>query len=98
MKISRILNIFAVAVLFLIASSGAWAQSSDQAAQVPPSPHGGGPMFERMGPMGEGMAFVGFEAGLDGKTVAGGPVPGGFSSPTPHNRRGGEKKQRSATR
>lgn len=97
MKISRILNIFAVAVLFLIASSGAWAQSSDQAAQVPPSPHGGGPMFERMGPMGEGMAFVGFEAGLDGKTVAGAPFTARFSSQTTETLTDGNKIQRSAT-
>src|SRR6202050_2294043 len=98
MKISRIVNTFAMAVLFLIASSGARAQSSDQAAQVPPPPpHGGGPMFERMGPMGEGMAFGGFEAGMDGKTVGGAPFTASFSSQTTETLADGNKIQRSAT-
>jgi hypothetical protein len=83
MKISRILNIFAMAVLFLMANGGAWAQSSDQAEQAAPAPpHGGGPMFERMGPMAEGMGFVAFEAGLDGKTVTGAPFTASFSEQT----------------
>jgi hypothetical protein len=98
MKISRVLNVFAMAVLFLMASSGAGAQSSDPAAQAPPPPaHGGGPMFERMGPMGEGMGFVGFEAGLDGKTVAGAPFTASFSSQTTETLTDGNKIQRSAT-
>jgi hypothetical protein len=98
MKISKVLNIFAMAVLFLMASSGAWAQSSDQAEQaLPPPPHGGGPMFERMGPMGEGMGFVGFEAGLDGKTVTGAPFTASFSSQTTETLTDGNKIQRSAT-
>lgn len=96
MKISKVLNIFAMAVLFLMASSGARAQSSGQAAQAPPPPpHGGGPMFERMG--GEGMGFVGFEAGLDGKTVSGAPFTASFSSQTTETLTDGNKIQRSAT-
>jgi hypothetical protein len=97
MKISRILNIFAMAVLFLMASSGTWAQSSDQAEQAAPPPaHGGGPMFERMGPMAEGMGFVAFEAGLDGKTVTGAPFTASFSEQTTETLTDGNKIQRSS--
>jgi hypothetical protein len=98
MKISRIVSIFAMAVLFLMTSAGAVAQSSDQAEQgPPPPPRGGGPMFERMGPMGEGMGFVGFEAGLDGKTVTGAPFTASFSAQTTETLTDGNKIQRSAT-
>jgi hypothetical protein len=96
MKTSRFFSIFAMAILFLTASSGAWAQSSDQVEQAPP-PRGGGPMFERMGPMGEAMGFVAFEAGLDGKTVTGAPFTASFSAQTTETLTDGNKIQRSAT-
>ena len=70
MKISRkFLGVAAMMGLFVMASGNARAQSSDQTEQAPAPPsHGGGHMFERMGPMGfDGMGFVGFQAGLAGQ-------------------------------
>jgi hypothetical protein len=100
MKISkRLLSIAATAALFLMASSSTWAQSSEPAEQTPPPPppHRGGAMFERMGPGFEGMGFVGFEAGLDGKTVTGAPFTASFSTQTTETLTDGNKIQRSST-
>jgi hypothetical protein len=96
---NRFLSIVGMAVLFLMASSSAWAQSSEPAEQTPaPPPHHGGAMFERMGPMGfDGMGFVGFESGLDGKTVTGTPFTASFSTQTTETLTDGNKIERNTT-
>lgn len=95
---NRFLSMMAMAVLFLITSSGAWAQASEPAEQTPPPPpHHGGAMFERMGPGFEGMGFVGFQAGLNGKTVTGAPFTASFSTQTTETLTDGNKIQRSTT-
>jgi hypothetical protein len=99
MEISRrIFSTAAMAVLFLVASNNVSAQSSDATGQAPPPPNREGPMFERMGPMGfDGMGFVGFQAGLDGKTVTGAPFTASFSVQTTEMLTDGNKIQRGAT-
>jgi hypothetical protein len=95
---NKLLSIAAMAVLVLMASSSAWAQSAEPADQTPtPSPHRGGAMFERMGPGFEGMGFVGFEAGLNGKTVTGAPFTASFSTQTTETLTDGNKIQHSST-
>jgi hypothetical protein len=93
MRISKKLwSIAGMAVLSLMLAGNAGAQASDQAEQGP-APHDGR-MFERMGPMGfEGMGFVGFEAGLDGKTVSGAPFTASFSAHTTETLTDGNKIQ-----
>jgi hypothetical protein len=95
---NKFLSIAAMAALFLMTSS-AWAQSSAPAEQTPaPAPHRGGAMFERMGPMGfDGMGFVGFESGLNGKTVTGTPFTASFSTQTTETLTDGNKIQRNST-
>jgi hypothetical protein len=97
MRISKKLwSIAGMAVLSLMLGGNARAQASDQAEQGPP-PHDGR-MFERMGPMGfEGMGFVGFEAGLDGKTVSGAPFTASFSAHTTETLTDGNKIQLNTT-
>ena len=97
MKISRkIFSVAAMTVLFVIASSGVWAQSSDQTEQAPSSPHrSGGHMFERMGF--DGMGFVGFQAGLAGKTVTGAPFSASISTQETETLTDGNKIERSST-
>ena len=95
---NKLLSISAMAVLFLTASSGVWAQSAEPADQAgPPAPHRGGAMFERMGPGFDGMGFVGFEAGLNGKTVAGAPFSANFSTQTTETLTDGNKIERNTT-
>jgi hypothetical protein len=95
---NKVLSIAAMAVLFLMASSSAWAQSAEPAEQAPtPPPHRGGAMFERMGPGFEGMGFVGFEAGLAGKTVTGAPFSASFSTQQTQTLADGNKIERSTT-
>jgi hypothetical protein len=93
---NRVLSIVAMAILFVMASSGAWAQSAEPVEQAPP-PHHGGAMFERMGPGFEGMGFVGFEAGLNGKTVTGAPFTASFSTQTTETLTDGNKIERNTT-
>jgi hypothetical protein len=93
---NRSLSILAMAVLFLMASRSVRAQSVEPVEQAPP-PHHGGAMFERMGPGFEGMGFVGFEAGLNGKTVTGAPFTASFSTQTTETLTDGNKIQRSST-
>jgi hypothetical protein len=93
---NRVLSIVAMAILFVMASSGAWAQSAEPVEQAPP-PHHGGAMFERMGPGFEGMGFVGFEAGLNGKTVTGAPFTATFSAQTTETLTDGNKIERNTT-
>jgi hypothetical protein len=92
------LSIGAMAVLFLTASISAWAQSAEPTPSTPPPPpHHGGPMFERMGPGFDGMGFVGFEAGLNGKTVTGTPFTASFSTQTTETLTDGNKIERNTT-
>ena len=92
------LSIGAMAVLFLMVSLSAWAQSAEPAEQSPPPPpHHGGAMFERMGPGFDGMGFVGFEAGLNGKTVTGTPFTASFSTQTTETLTDGNKIERNTT-
>lgn len=94
----KLLSIAGMAVLSLMLGSNAGAQASDQAEQAPPPPPHGGRMFERMGPMGfEGMGFVGFEAGLAGKTVTGAPFTASFSAQTTETLTDGNTIQHSMT-
>ena len=97
MKISRkIFSVAAMTVLFVMASGKVWAQSSDQTEQAPPPPHrGGGHMFERMGF--DGMGFVGFQAGLAGKTVTGAPFSASISTQETETLTDGNKIERSST-
>jgi hypothetical protein len=97
MKISRkIFCVAAMTVLFVMASGNAWAQSSDQTEQAPPPPHrGGGHMFERMGF--DGMGFVGFQAGLAGRTVTGAPFSASISTQETETLTDGNKIERSST-
>src|SRR3984885_16324355 len=98
MKISRkVLGVAAMMGLFVMTSGNALAQSSDQTEQAPPS-RGGGHMFERMGPMGfDGMGFVGFQAGLAGKTVTGAPFSASISTQETETLTDGNKIERSST-
>src|SRR5580704_9623208 len=92
------LNIGAMAVLFLTVSLSAWAQSAEPTPSTPPPPpHRGGAMFERMGPGFDGMGFVGFEAGLNGKTVTGTPFTASFSTQTTETLTDGNKIEHSST-
>jgi hypothetical protein len=94
----KLLSIAAMAVLVLMASSSAWAQSAEPAEQAStPPPHLGGAMFERMGPGFEGMGFVGFEAGLAGKTVTGAPFSASFSTQQTQTLADGNKIERNTT-
>jgi hypothetical protein len=100
MKISRkVLGVAAMMGLFVMTSGNALAQSSDQTEQAPAPPsHGGGHMFERMGPMGfDGMGFVGFQAGLAGKTVTGAPFSASISTQETETLTDGNKIERSST-
>ena len=95
---NKFLGVAAMAVLFLMTSSGAWAQSAEPPDQTPPPPpHRGGAMFERMGPGFDGMGFVGFEAGLNGKTVTGTPFTASFSTQTTETLTDGNKIERNST-
>jgi hypothetical protein len=92
------LSIGAMVVLFLTVSVGAWAQSTEPTEPAsPPPPHHGGAMFERMGPGFDGMGFVGFEAGLNGKTVTGTPFTASFSTQTTETLTDGNKIERNTT-
>ena len=94
----RFLSSAAMAILFLMASSSGWAQSAAPAEQAPPPPSHGGAMFERMGPMGfDGMGFVGFEIGLEGKTVTGVPFSASFSTQETQTLTDGNKIERNTT-
>lgn len=94
----RFLSIAAMAILFLMASNSGWAQSAAPAEQAPPPPSHGGAMFERMGPMGfDGMGFVGFEIGLEGKTVTGVPFSASFSTQETQTLTDGNKIERNTT-
>ena len=97
MKISRkIFSVAAMTVLFVMASGNVWAQSSDQTEQAPPAPHrSGGRMFERMGF--DGLGFVGFQAGLAGKTVTGAPFSASISTQETETLTDGNKIERSST-
>jgi hypothetical protein len=97
MRISKKLwSVAGMAVLSLMLGGNARAQASDQTEQGPPTHDGR--MFERMGPMGfEGMGFVGFEAGLDGKTVSGAPFTASFSAHTTETLTDGNKIQLNTT-
>src|SRR6202046_2497483 len=95
---NRFLSMAGMAVLFFMGSRRAWAQGPEPAEQTPPPPpHHGGAMFERMGPGFDGMGFVGFESGLDGKTVTGTPFTASFSTQTTETLTAGNKIERNAT-
>jgi hypothetical protein len=91
------LSIGAMAVLFLTVSVSAWAQSAEPTEPATPPPHHGGAMFERMGPGPDGMGFVGFEVGLNGKTVTGTPFTASFSTQTTETLTDGNKIERNTT-
>ncbi|MGB8523425.1 MAG: hypothetical protein WCD43_10700 [Candidatus Acidiferrales bacterium] len=92
------LSMGAMTVLFLTVSLSAWAQSAEPTEPAPPPPpHHGGAMFERMGPGFDGMGFVGFEAGLAGKTVTGAPFSASFSTQTTETLTDGNKIERNTT-
>ncbi len=68
------------------------AQSNSAPPPPPPGRHGGhGPMSD------DAMAFVGFEAGLAGKTVTGAPFSASFSTQTTQALADGNQIQHSAT-
>ncbi len=68
------------------------AQSNSAPPTPPPGRHGGhGPMSD------DAMAFVGFEAGLAGKTVTGAPFSASFSTQTTQALADGNQIQHSAT-
>ncbi len=94
---NRFLSIAAMAIVFLMASSSVWAQSAEPADPAPPPPHRGGAMFERTGPGFDGMGFVGFEAGLAGKTVTGAPFSASFSTQETQTLADGNKIERNTT-
>src|ERR1700733_4159055 len=84
---------WALAAVALLAVCGVVHAQSD-AAPPPPPPgrHGGfGPMSD------DAMAFVGFEAGLAGKTVTGAPFSATFSTQTTQALADGNQIQHSAT-
>lgn len=86
----------AVAATALFVLCGVVHAQSDPAAPPPPPPgrHGGfgpGPMSD------DAMRFVGFEAGLGGKTVAGAPFSATFSTHTTQALADGNQIQHSAT-
>jgi hypothetical protein len=88
--------LMAIALLFI--DSAARAQS-DSAPAAPPPEHGN-VMYERMGPGPDGfdaMSFVGFEAGLHGKTVTGAPFTANFSTQTTETLPDGNKIQRNTS-
>ena len=92
------LSMGAMTVLFLTVSLSAWAQSAEPTEPAPPPPpHHGGAMFERMGPGFDGMGFVGFEAGLAGKTVTGAPFSASFSTQETQTLTDGNKIERNTT-
>jgi len=68
------------------------AQTDSAPPPPPPGRHGGfGPMSD------DAMAFVGFEAGLAGKTVTGAPFSATFSTQTTQTLADGNQIQRSST-
>ncbi len=111
MKLSRkFLSIAGMVGLSLMMGGNAWAQSSDSATgpeTLPAPPGADAVFFERVGPpeaLGdvkmvrtEGMGFVGFEAGLDGKTVTGAPFTATFSTDTNETLTDGNKISHSST-
>jgi hypothetical protein len=81
------------AVTMLALCSVVHAQSDSAPPPAPPPGHHGG-----RGPMSDdAMAFVGFEAGLVGKTVTGAPFSATFSTQTTQALADGNQIQRSAT-
>jgi len=87
---------WSVAAAALLALCGVVHAQSDPAAPPPPPPgrHGGfgpGPMSD------DAMRFVGFEAGLGGKTVTGAPFSASFSTHTSQALADGNQIQRSTT-
>jgi hypothetical protein len=85
---------FALTAVALLGLSGIVRAQSDSAAPPPPGRHGGfgpGPMSD------EAMGFVGFEAGLGGKTVTGAPFSATFSTQTTQALADGNQIQRSTT-
>ncbi len=91
-KLTRIR--FALTAVTMLAFCGVVHAQSDSAPPPPPPPghHGGrGPMSD------DAMAFVGFEAGLVGKTVTGAPFSATFSTQTTQALADGNQIQRSAT-
>lgn len=94
---NRFLSIAAMAIVFLMASSGVWAQSAEPADPAPPPAHRGAAMFERTGPGFDGMGFIGFEAGLAGKTVTGAPFSASFSTQETQTLADGNKIERNTT-
>lgn len=83
----------ALAAVALLAVCGVvHAQSDPAAPPPPPGRHGSfGPMSD------DAMAFVGFEAGLAGKTVTGAPFSATFSTQTTQALADGNQIQHSAT-
>jgi hypothetical protein len=84
---------WALAAVALLAVCGV-VQAQSDAVPPPPPPgrHGGfGPMSD------DAMAFVGFEAGLAGKTVTGAPFSATFSTQTSQALADGNQIQHSAT-
>jgi hypothetical protein len=83
----------AIAAAALLALCGVVHAQSDAAPPPPPPGHHGG-----FGPMSDdAMAFVGFEAGLAGKTVTGAPFSASFSTQTTQVLADGNQIQRKAT-
>ena len=96
---------FATAVLaLLLAATTSWTQAQ-QAGGAPPPPPGAGDAAYGPGPgrgpgaMGRdaGVFFIGFEAGLGGKTVTGAPFSAKFSTQTTQTLSDGNQIQRSTT-
>ena len=86
----------AVALATMGVAGSARAQSD---AAAPPPPGGPGPGAKHMGPGGPGdeIRFIGFEMGLEGKTVAGAPFSATFSTQTTQTLSDGNQIQRSTT-
>ncbi len=84
---------WALAAVAMLALCGVvHAQSDSAPPSPPPGRHGGfGPMSD------DAMAFVGFEAGLAGKTVAGAPFSATFSTQSTQALADGNQIQRSST-
>jgi hypothetical protein len=92
---SRLVRIgWALTAVAMLALCGVVHAQSDSAPPPPPPPghHGGrGPMSD------DAMAFLGFEAGLVGKTVTGAPFSATFSTQTTQALADGNQIQRNAT-
>jgi len=84
--------ILTMAVLF--ADVGVQAQQED--ASAPPPPQGPGRMGPRPMPFDE-VGFVGFEAGIGGKTVTGAPFTATFSTQSTHALADGNQIQRTTS-